>query len=263
MTSFPGPEIPDEALSAYVDGALTSAEAAEIARRAAASPEIAQRIAVLHQLKAGVAAIVDDVMVIDPPKPLAKAPRGDLPRWGLAAAALAAALALSLSLTWPTAVTDNAVAVADEEPLADYVGMHDAWIETGESAAAGRQVTDWVEGLMQATGLGLAHESRLAIGEGGLAQHLAFIGPKGCRLSLFEASAPADGPAGLDLSISAGLLTARWAAQGYGYVLVARDMDRSRFVTIAAAVHEASKDRGTVDAELLADLRQARQPCLG
>jgi hypothetical protein len=222
VTSFPGPEIPDEALSAYVDGALTSAEAAEIARRAAASPEIAQRIAVLHQLKAGVAAMVDDVMVIDPPKPPAKAPRGDLPRWGLAAAALAAALALSLSLTWPTAVTDSAVAVADEEPLADYVGMHDAWIETGESAAAGRQVTDWVEGLMQATGLGLAHESRLAIGEGGLAQHLAFIGPKGCRLSLFEASAPADGPGGLDLSISAGLLTARWAAQGYGYVLRTR-----------------------------------------
>ena len=262
MTSSPGTAISDEVLNAYVDGALTSEEAATIARQAAASPEIAQRIAVLHQLKAGVATFADDVMVIDPPMPLATKRPGRLPRWG-AAAALAAAVVLSLSVSfsWPTSTTDQVV--AHDEPLADFVVMHDAWIADGAAAAAGRHAADWVEDLMQATGLDLVHESRLAMGEGGLAQHLAFIGPKGCRLSLFEAAAPSGGPGGLDLSISAGLLTARWSAQGYGYVLVARNMDRARFVTIAAGVHGVSKNRGSVDAELLADLRQARQPCLG
>lgn len=265
MTSSPGPAISDEALNAYADGALTATEAAEIARRAAESPEMAQRIAVLHQLKVGVATMADEVMVIDPPMPLATARPARIPRWGLTAGALAAAVAVSLSLSfsWPTGRPDHAAVAVHDEPLADFVVMHDAWIEHGEAAAAGQHVTDWIEDLMQATGLALSLQSRLVMGDGGLAQHLAFIGPKGCRLSLFEASAPADASGGLDLSISAGLLTARWAAQGYGYVLVARNMDRTRFVTIAAAVHEASRDRGSVDAELLADLRQARQPCLG
>lgn len=262
--SSPGDRTPgDEALNAYVDGALSSAEAAEIARLAVTSAEIAHRIAVLHDLKAGVAAMVEDSTVVAPPLPRKATREGHLPRWGLAAAAMAAAIMLVLSLSWSTDVTGEAVATAQNEPLADYVGMHDAWVEAGNAAPLGRPATEWVENLMQATGLGLVHTSRHPTSDGGLAQHLAFIGPKGCRLSLFEVSMAGDRAGGLDLSITDGLLTARWTAQGYGYALVARNMDRARFVTIAAAVQDASRERNGVDAQILADLRDARQPCIG
>lgn len=207
--------------------------------------------------------MVEDTTVIVPPVPHSPPRDGNFPRWGLAAAAMAAAIMLVLSLSWSTDVTGEAVATAQNEPLADYVGMHDAWVEAGNAAPLGRPATEWVESLMQATGLGLVHTSRLPTSDGGLAQHLAFIGPKGCRLSLFEVSMAGDRAGSLDLSITDGLLTARWAGQGYGYALVARNMDRARFVTIATAVQDASRNRNGEDAQLLAELRDARQPCVG
>lgn len=256
------PAISDEALNAYVDGAVTSAEAAFIARHAAQSPEIAQRIAVLHQLKAGVAGIADDLVVIEPHMPAMAVRHRRFPRWGSGALAAAAVIVVSLSLLWLTDVAEEPVVAAANVPLAGFVLMHDSWTRAEDLAANERPMPGWLESPMQATGLGLAYQALLPTGEGASGQHFAFVGPKGCRLSLFEISSPVDGTAALDLSLSHGLLTAHWLAEEYGYVLVARNMDRSRFVRIAASLHDSSHDRGAVDAELLAGLEQARQPCV-
>jgi hypothetical protein len=115
---------------------------------------------------------------------------------------------------------------------------------------------------MRETGLSLVRELALPIDEGRIATHFAFLGPKGCRLSLFETAASKENPAGLDISITGGLLSARWADAERDYTLVTRNMDRMRFAVIANAVYDATRSRGAVDPQLLANVREARQPCV-
>lgn len=267
MTRHPNSmPITDETLNAYVDGELSSAEAAQIARHAASVPAIANRIAVLHQLKAGVAGIADDMVMIDPPMPIRAAPppRARGLGLGVGLASMVAAVLLAVSVLWVNELPRDPGAIAAGDGQTSLVAQHDAWANTAGSAATAPRITDWLDDLMQATGLSLVHAASYPLGARDPVQHFAFIGPNGCRLSLFEAALPGDrSSGGLELAITPGLLTASWAAQGHGYTLVARDMDRARFVVIATAIHDVSLDRGSVDDQLLASLRQARQPCLG
>lgn len=269
MTSFPeNPPITDEAMNSYVDGALSSDEAAHIARCAATDPKIANRIAMLHQLKAGVAGIADDVVVIDPPMLATPAPRQRHAH--VAVGALAVTASLALSLFWFASPADGPVDLATDRPivastestLERFIVRHDAWIGMAEQAVATHSFGYWLDDLMGATGLRLVYHALLPTGDAAQAQQFAFVGPNGCRLSLFESASPSATSAALNIAIDGGLLTARWAEAGRDYALVARNMDRTRFATISTVVHDASRDRGSVDAQALANLRQARQPCL-
>jgi len=132
-----------------------------------------------------------------------------------------------------------------------------------EQATVPHSVGYWLQDLMGATGLRLVHHAVLPIGDSAQAQQFAFVGPNGCRLSLFEAVSPFEAPAALTITISGDLLTARWADEGQVYALIARNMDRTRFATISAVVHDAIRDRGSVSSQALASLQQARQPCIG
>lgn len=266
MTRTPGNSvISAEWLNAYVDGALTTEEAAQIAQAAATRPEIATRIAMLHHLKAAVAGIGDDAVVPAPPLPAALVPPGRRLRQHVAIAAAAALAAAAVVALVPIFAAGPAAPVvsAPDDRLARYTTAHDTWLAAGGAAVGTPRITDWLDGLMQETGLSLLHETAFPLEDGDVALHFAFVGPNGCRLSLFNAAASGEGSAGLDIAISGRLLTARWVKAERSFALVARDMDRTRFASIAAAIHDASEGAGSVDAQVLANLRQSRQPCIG
>jgi len=260
--------ITDETLNAYVDGELHHMEAAHVARSAANDPKVAERIAVLHRMKAGVAWMADDVLVIDPPMPVAVATTGR--SWSLPLVASAAAIMLTLSVLWLAVIHDGpsgggsarTTNLEVDATLERFVTRHDVWIDTSDQVVTTHFFDIQLEDLMARSGLRLVHHTLVPFGDAGEARHIAFVGQNGCRLSLFQAVSPSGFTAPLTIMIEAGLLTARWAEAGRSYALVTRSMDPSRFTTIAAALHDASDVLGSVDAQVLARLQQARQPCL-
>ncbi|MFN4129403.1 MAG: hypothetical protein ACK4GC_06265 [Paracoccaceae bacterium] len=270
MTGYPDRRsVTDEALSAYVDGALSQDEAARVARAAATIPDIAKRIAVLHQLKASVAGMADDVVLINLPRTVAPAPLKNAATLGLAATAVAGFV--TISAFWfinehfgpETFATGETFLGAHNAPLSDLIVSHDAWIATGDSELGTGPNTDWLQDVMQATGLAMVHHAILPGSAGTPGQHFAFVGPNGCRLSLFEVVLHDALTGGLGISINDGLLAASWTEADRGFALVARNMNHGRFMTIAEALHDASRHRGPVGEPALARLHQARQPCLG
>jgi len=266
--SLAAPPITDEILNAYVDGALHHTQAAHVAHSAASDPKIAERIAVLSQIKAGVAGMVDDFVVIDLPMPVAVPPG----RWSLFAAvgAFAALVIAGVSVLWWVDSPDRSASILRDMPivanadatLKQYIARHDAWID-GMAQTSEVPVFDMrLQDVMAKTGLRLLDHALAPLDHAHEASHRAFIGPNGCRLSLFEAMSPVGQTRPLTIAIDADLLTATWADDGQIFVLIARHMDNVRFSTIATAVHDASRDQSSVNAEALASLTQARQPCL-
>lgn len=124
--------------------------------------------------------------------------------------------------------------------------------------------------LIAATGLQLVRYEAAAPTAGRPASEADYVGPKGCRLSVFETAA-APGSLGapgalsdpaLSIESSGSLLIARWAAQGR-YVLISRGMDQERFATIARSLATATAHPGADDGDLLAVLSVAHQHCVG
>jgi anti-sigma factor RsiW len=260
------PAVSDEMLNAYVDGALSSEEASRIAQSAAASPEIANRIAMLHHLKASIAGIAEDVVVSDLGLPPSAAPPLRRARRRVTGMAVLAAVSVAALFTatpvWFGTMTDARIGTTVDHRISGFTAVHDAWTASSESTDGGARVNDWLGDVMRETGLSLVRELALRIDDGRTAMHFAFLGPKGCRLSLFEAAASKEKSAGLDISITGGLLSARWTDTERDYTLVTRNMDHMRFAVIANAVYDATRSRGAVDSQLLADVREARQPCV-
>ena len=270
----------DETLNAYVDGELSSQEAAALARRAALDPAIAARIALLHQLRAGVAALADTLAPGEPPEVAPPLPESapDSPARGLAwlrsGRALAAVVAvLALAAGWLGGISSGGPAgealvsrpVMPEHP---FVVGHDAWSQALERSAGMPVAPEWLAGVMQATGLRLVHAAPAPVpapapapADGAPVMHYAFVGSNDCRLSLFEQPLPGEVDMALHVVVADDLLTARWQMRGFGYTVIARAMDRDRFTTIAAAVLDVTRARQPAGEAILASLRAARQRC--
>ncbi|MFN3954811.1 MAG: anti-sigma factor family protein [Pararhodobacter sp.] len=257
--------VSDERLSAYVDGELPPAKAAELARLAVADPDIAARIAVLHALKAGVAELGNAL----PPELPAHAIRHSVgarhqpPRRflrGVGMRLAVAVLALVAVIGWVQLRSGGPVADPPQDLAAEIAG-HDAWARAFDRGGTAPVAPEWLESMMRATGLRLVHAAPVLWGEATEVMHYAFVGANDCRLSLFEQ--PGSGPVDLALSVAfrAELLTARWQVHGFGYTLVARQMDRDRFITIAAAVHDVTRQRAPAAPAVIASLQAARQRC--
>ena len=263
------PEMASDArLSAYVDGELSPEDAADLARLAVIDPEVAARIAVLHQLKAGVADLghgePPDLQMPDLPMPARRAaarpvPRANGGRRGLVLRLAVAVLALAAVLGWVNLQPGDPVQT--EPGLAAQIAGHDAWARALERDGASPLAPEWLEGMMRATGLRLVHAAPVRWGEQTEVMHYAFVGANNCRLSLFEQPGAGVGELALSVTIQAELLTARWQVHGFAYSLVARNMDRERFVTIAAAAHDVTHARAPAGAALIASLQAARQRC--
>lgn len=252
--------ISDELLNAYVDGELDADEAARLAQAAAASPELARRISTLHHLRAGVASLVSENLVLGlPPVPANDRSGPMLPlRAGLRAAALV--LAAGAGLWFWQGQGERAPADA----LAQIVGSHDDWRNSLALADTRQtQAPEWIVSLMQATGLRLVHAGPERLADGSDVLHFAFIGENSCKISLFEMPQPhAVLPAAFEINASGQLQTAFWQAHGRGYAMVARSMDMARFATIAHSIHAATEARHADQSQLLAAMEAARQRCL-
>ncbi|HHX88280.1 MAG TPA: hypothetical protein GX700_00685, partial [Paracoccus sp.] len=156
--------------------------------------------------------------------------------------------------------------VAPEDP---FVAGHDAWAQALERSAGMPVAPEWLAGVMQATGLQLVHAAPAAAAatsapvpaDGAPVMHYAFVGSNDCRLSLFEQPLPAEVDMALHVVVADNLLVARWQMPGFGYTVIARAMDRDRFITIAAAVLDVTRARQPAGETLLASLRAARQRC--
>lgn len=248
----------DQILNAYVDGELGAEEAARLARRAATDPAISARIAMLHQFKASVASMADGIEFRDLPIPSGPA-RTSL-RLRAVKGAIAATLALALGASWHFVSTGQNPAPQAASTLNPVVNGHDVWSSAFDRTAENPVAPEWLEGLMQATGLRLVHAAPAEL-DGAVAIHYAFVGSNNCRLSLFEQALPGEVEVALQVVFDNDLLTAHWQMHGFGYALVARNMDRTRFATIASAVHDVTRIRRPADEAIIASLRAARQRC--
>ena len=257
--------VSDDLLNAYVDGELSSREAASLARHAAQDTAIAARIAMLYQLKAGVAALAGGAALAEPPEVAQppRTPRVPLRRAGLVLAGMAAALVLLLGSGWYA--TRSGPAPQDAASLVSgpgdpFVAGHDRWSQALDRSADMPLAPEWLADVMQATGLRLVHAAPAETGAGPV-MHYAFVGSNDCRLSLFEQPLPGEVDMALNVAFAGGLLTARWQMRGFGYTMVARAMDSERFTTIAAAVLDVTRDRQPAGEAIVASLRAARQRC--
>lgn len=253
-------DISDELLNAYVDGELGAEEAARLAQAAAGNPALARRIATLHHLRAGVASLVPENLVLGMP-PVAVATRPGPPRSlrvGLRAAALVLAAGAGL---WFWQGQDER---APTDAMAQIVGSHDDWRNSLALADTRQtQAPEWIVSLMQATGLRLAHAGPERLADGSDVLHYAFIGENSCKISLFEMPQPPVAlPAAFEINASGQLQTAFWQAHGRGYAMVARSMDMARFATIAHSIQAVTEARHADQPQLLAAMEAARQRCL-
>lgn len=242
------PQVSDLDLNAFADGELPPTQAAQIAAIVASDPAIARRVAHLHQMKAALSAMQDDLLPPAPPMPKPKAQR----RYQ-GASALAAGCALLLAVFWSSPVT----LPAQQDTHLPRMAQHDHWVSQGAARADFGLPASfaWLDPLMQASGLQLVHHTQTDT-----LQHFGFKGANDCRLSLFVSSKV--GPASpLHLSLTEQVQHARWHIGTHEFEMIARDMATPRFATVATSLHRGSQDHATEEALQVALLQAARLSC--
>jgi len=257
--------VPFDLLSAYVDGELSPQEAARVARQVATDPELAGQLATLQELRAQVAGLAPDVVML-PQYNAVLPPRGArLSRLRSLAAAISLIAVLAGGLFW--AAGQRPADEADSSRvIARLIESHDAWRGNGGDRLLPVGIASpRTMAMMAATGLSLVHEEVLQVGPGIDVRHSGYLGANGCRVSLFELPAVAQAPDGqgiLELGQGAELLSASWQVGATRFVMIARKMDAVRFATIASSIRSAMDAHHTDESDLMAALEGARQRCL-
>lgn len=243
-----------EMLNAYVDGELSPAERAGVARAAAEDRRVAQQIAAIEQLKL---ALAGEREAPDLHLPSARPPRRM--RLALAAAACAALVVLGAHLALrPDPATDSLAAALD---------LHRSWSEQADATAlrplparlaafGGPAAID-----LSAAKLSLAHVTELD--EPSPLVLLGYVGNRGCKVSLVIGVA-IEGSGALVRRERGPFDAYAWRASGVGFVLVASGMDAARFRSIAEALAQATRERAPLDRETrlaLAESRTNSPPC--
>ena len=206
-------EVSDLVLNAFVDAELPPAEAARIAAVMADNPEIAQKVAHLHRIKAALSAMPDDLVL---PAPTQSKQHGwsNLP----AMRAVIAGFVLLCGVLWSAPLS------GPEKPdiAISFMAEHDQWVAHGgaQTKASLPGGFDWIQPVMNASGLRLVHYSAA-----GSLQHFGFKGVNTCRMSLFVTQkASAMGP--LQLSLTDKVQHAQWQLDTVSFEMIARDMAR-------------------------------------
>lgn len=252
-----------ETLSAYVDGELLPDERARVARLVASDESVARQVAILQQMSAGVASLVPNAFFVPMPVPR-KAPRR---RIGvLVGLCLAASVALSAiaSVWWGLDTRGTAQMSFLQDAEQQLVLLHDSWLESRDEGAVSDSRSQGYAELLASSGLVRVRHQRVPLKDGRDIQHSGYIGSKGCRLSLFRMAAEEQMNDGLLVEIAAGnsLMKAQWVLDSTQFVLLARKMDETRFLTIVNAIREFERDSDRNAAGFVAALEEARKPCL-
>jgi hypothetical protein len=261
-----------ELLDAYVDGELSAAERARIARAIADDPEVAERIAVLSRLKA---ALQDSGQDSAQRQGIALPPaRASWPRREAARSAWAAALAL-VAFLGGAAVLQLWQISGGPAVLAQARNLHDTWQRQGseEPAIGAGLVLAALTELgpaailpdLSAAQLTLSHVMVRHAAAGPDLLHAGYSGTRGCRVSLFLTRSLAGVPRDLTLFREDIERTYAWRSRGLGYLLLASGMDEARFDLIARSVHRATLELAPLGPETrtaLAESRAASTPCM-
>ncbi|ABR61559.1 anti-sigma factor [Sinorhizobium medicae] len=249
-------DIEPEILSAYIDGELEPEEASRVARLIASDEGVARRAARLSEVKAAVAGMAPEIVVVTVPRPR------PVSRWMLSLAAGACVLLIVSAATW-FGLARMPAGLPAEAAVRDAALEHAAWIE-GSLTPPMLPVSAPGEVFvpeMTAAGLTPAFVRDASIG-GEAATHTGYVGRSGCRLSLFRIARPGAGH-GFDMAREDGLLHASWSNDTTSFLLVARGMDEARFAFLSGALKLASERDGRGKREVIASLEAMHKPCVG
>lgn len=257
-------------INAYIDGELSSAEAAEVAGALALDRALAERVATLSHLKATIQASLEtpDVELHG-----GGAPHGSHLRYAMAMVACAAVLLLvvfgaTMAPWWPGRHAPTALTRAWE--------LHAAWTRESDAAAprspAGGAVLAALEAVgphvylpdLTAARLTLDSLRVVRLDDGTKALHAGYLGTRGCRISLVVIQGANDLPGELTEFERAAGQSYVWRSGGHGYFLLAEGMDPGRFAVIADSVYRASQEMNPFDSETRTALRESRErsaPC--
>ncbi len=268
MTTRQPAQQPDwQTLNAYVDGELSAAEAAEVARALADDRALAGRVASLTRLKATVQDMVQDMG--EAAEITLPAPRHWRP--AALAASLALALALGLAASFvPWQGSDRPAWVVQAR------ASHEAWNmdedRPGAAPVAGGVVLAALGQLgpdgylkaylpdLSAARLTLTRLATVSLLDGrGEALQAGYRGTRGCKVSLLILADGTALPAALTRYDDRALRTYAWRTGGHGYLLVAEGMDEARLAMIAETVHRATLEHSPFDVETRTALRESRE----
>lgn len=239
-------------LSSYVDGELEPVEASRIARLIATDEAFARDAAQLAAMKAAVAALAPEMVVVMVPQRR---------RFTLLGYALAACLGAAVVATVPVGLQSNIA--GDDGPLHQTAALHSSWL-TSEPLVADHHLeaaSDPFATKLVTAGLSLAYLRPELLIDGRTASHAGFIGRQGCRLSLFRIADDTQ-PRSLDLTISNGLAQASWSDGETQTIIVARGMPEARFVGIVALLGSSDETTVKLSPEALASLQNFGPGCI-
>ena len=262
-------------ISAYVDGEMSPHDAADIAAEIARDPVLARTVAQYQAMRAQVAAIGSETVVITLPDTIRDRAAPWYLRAGLGAALAATMVALTVGgMWWADALRPGIgaasvqMAAIQELDIAAIVADFDATLGVAVVPTAGsdpKQVeqTDPIAPLMKSNGLRQIAVTRMTLPSGEIAVARKFAGASGCHIGLYIRTNVAGQPPTMQIIDNGQTLLAQWADTGSRYTLVSRSMDPARFATLALALRRATGAPDKTHPDLLLALTEARQPCLG
>jgi hypothetical protein len=260
-----------QALNAYVDGELSTAEAAAVARALADDRALADQVAKLTRLKAAAQEGIEDIdLALPTPRRRAWRP-----------AAFAASLAAVLAIGWAVAF---APWQGSSRPawIAQARALHEAWatvedqptepsVGSGVVLAALRQLGP--DGYLKvylpdlsAARLTLSRLETVTLpARSDEALHAGYRGTRGCKVSFVILADGAALPGEFTRQDDGALSTYAWRIGPLGYLIVAEGMDEARLRLIAETMHRATIETSPFGPETRTALRESRErsaPCL-
>lgn len=231
-------------VSAYHDGELDPATAAQVRARLKAEPELRAALDGIAEISAALGGLRPASATEPTPVTSMPAPR----RFGWRPLALAASVAVAIGLG---ALGLGDRAAAPVTPLDWHRHFAAQQYAVGQPAAATRWMGQGPD--LSSADLALVDVSR----EDGGALFLHYAGVNGCRLTFGTHDiAPV-------LTGAEGLLTDRWSIGKLHYTLLAAGMDADRFTAIARLLRDETRTDQPED-QLLAEVRDATrraEPC--
>lgn len=219
-----------ETLSAYVDDELDDGTRNQLEVAMARDPDLSHQVEAIRALKIDVAHMRGDGL---PNKHRLRNARSFPYRPAIAAALAVMLVSALLAFAWLETARSPNVDVASQ-----MVAAHDGFVATETPNPVVLAHVREAEVFRQA-GLRLVVDETMTFEADNTLRHRGYVGPQGCRVSVF--SLPADATETAEkLAVHPDLLSAHWIAGADLSVVVARSMDRVRFEAITSSLRRIS-----------------------